>query len=156
MANYEFVTIWLIEAPIEKVWDAIRDYKNFPTWWKAVDKIVEIEPGDRNGVGSLWQMTWKTPLSYTLSFASRITTVEPPTLLELKATGELEGTGKWELSTSPEGTLVRYYWTVRTTKAWMNFLALFIRPLMEWNHNAIMKQGGEGLAQFLDVRLLKS
>ena len=84
MANYNFTTVWLIEAPIEKVWDAIRDYKNLPTWWKAVDKVVEIEPGDRNGIGSLWQMTWKTPLSYTLSFRSQITAVEPPILLELQ------------------------------------------------------------------------
>ncbi|OKH36830.1 hypothetical protein NIES2119_15525 [[Phormidium ambiguum] IAM M-71] len=101
-------------------------------------------------------MTWKTPLAYTLTFTSQITTVEPPILLELKAKGEVKGTGRWELSTSPEGTLVHYYWKVRTTKDWMNFLALFIRPLMEWNHNAIMKQGGEGLAKFLGIRLLQS
>lgn len=156
MADYDFTTIWLIEAPIEKVWEAIRDYKNLPTWWKAVDRVVKIEPGDENGLGSVWKMTWKTPLTYTLTFTSRIITVESPNLLELTAKGEVEGTGRWELSTSPEGTLVCYYWKVKTTKAWMNFLALFIRLLMEWNHNIIMKQGAEGLAKFLEARLLKS
>lgn len=156
MAEYRFLTIWLLDAPIEKVWAAIVDYKQLPTWWKAVSKVEEIQPGDATGFGSVWYIVWKTPLSYSLAFESRITCVEAPHRLELNAIGEVEGSGRWELSPAEEGTLVKYYWMVRTTKPWMNFLALFIRPLMEWNHNAIMHQGGEGLAQFLGARLLKA
>ncbi len=156
MANYNFLTVWLLDAPIEKVWDAIVDYEQLPTWWKAVDHVAQITPGDANGLNSVWYLTWKTPLSYTISFESRTTYVEPPYRLELLAIGEVEGTGRWELSTTDEGTLVKYYWTVKTTKAWMNFLALLIRPLMEWNHNAVMQQGGESLARHLGARLLKS
>lgn len=155
MAEYRFLTVWLLDAPIEKVWDAIADYQQLPIWWKAIAKVEEIQSGDSTGVGSVWLMVWKTPLSYTLTFESHITRVEPPHWLELDAIGEVEGKGHWKLSSVAEGTLVHYYWSVRTTKAWMNLLALFIRPLMEWNHNATMHQGGEGLAQFLDARLLK-
>lgn len=155
MAEYRFLTVWLLDAPIGKVWEAIVDYKQLPTWWKAIVKVEEIQPGDSTGVGSVWHMVWKTPLSYTIAFESRTTRVEAPHRLDLTAVGEVEGSGRWELSSVEEGTLVRYYWIVRTTKPWMNLLALFIRPLMEWNHNATMKQGGEGLAQFLGVRLLK-
>ena len=156
MAEYRFLTIWLLDAPIEKVWDAIVDYKQLPTWWKAVAKVEELQPEDATGAGGVWNMVWKTPLSYTIAFESRITRVEAPHRLELSAIGEVKGIGRWELSQTEEGTLVQYYWIVQTTKAWMNFLALFIRPLLEWNHNATMQQGGEGLAQFLDARLLKS
>lgn len=155
MAEYRFLTIWLLDAPIEKVWEAIVDYEQLPIWWKAVARVEEIQPGDAGGVGSVWNMVWRTPLSYRLAFESCITRVEAPHQLELTAVGEVEGVGRWELSPTEEGTLVRYYWMVKTTKPWMNFLALFLRPLMEWNHNAIMQQGGEGLAQFLDARLLK-
>lgn len=155
MAEYRFLTIWLLDAPIEKVWEAIVDYTQLSTWWQAVVKAEEIQPGDSTGVGSVWHMVWKTPLSYTIAFESCITRVEAPYQLELNAVGEVEGIGRWELSPVEEGTLVHYHWIVRTTKPWMNLLALFIRPLMEWNHNATMKQGGEGLAKFLGVRLLK-
>lgn len=156
MAHYKFLTLWLLDAPIEQVWQAIADYQHLPTWWPSVARIMQLEPGAENGVGSVWQMTWKTPLSYTLTFDSRITQLEPPTLLTLTASGEVDGTGRWELATTEAGTVVHYYWTVSTTKAWMNALALVMRPVMEWNHNATMRQGGEGLAKFLGVQLLKA
>lgn len=156
MAHYRFLTVWLLDAPIDQVWQAIADYQHLPTWWPSVVQIVQLEPGAPGGLGSLWQMTWKTPLSYKLTFESQITQIEPPTRLTIAATGDVEGTGRWELSTTAAGTLVHYEWTVRTTRAWMNALALVIRPVMEWNHDAIMRQGGAGLAKFLGVQLLKA
>jgi hypothetical protein len=42
--------------------------------------------------------------------------IEEPYLLELEAVGELTGTGRWELKSTDEGTLVHYYWDVKTTK----------------------------------------
>ncbi len=156
MATYQFLTTWLLDAPLEQVWATIADYQSLTTWWPAVAQVTALEPHGSEGVGSRWQMTWKTPLSYTLTFESTITQIEPPNLLELAASGDLEGTGRWELSSTEAGTMVRYYWTVSTTQPWMNLLAVFLRPLMEWNHNAIMRQGGQGLAQFLGARLLTS
>lgn len=156
MAEYRFLTVWVLDTPIEKVWDAIVDYKRLPSWWKAVTQARELQAGDTQGMGSVWYLVWKTPLSYSLAFEFRITQIEPPYRLALTAVGEVEGTGRWELSQTETGTLVHYYWTVKTTKPWMNALALLIRPLMEWNHHAVMKQGGESLAQLLDAPLLKS
>ncbi|NJP11087.1 MAG: polyketide cyclase [Leptolyngbyaceae cyanobacterium RU_5_1] len=155
MAEYRFLTVWLLDAPIEKVWEAIVDYNRLPIWWKAIAKVEEIRPGDSTGVGSVCRMTWKTPLSYSLTYESTVTLIEPLHRLELHAVGELEGSGRWEVSTTEAGTLVHYYWMVRTTKTWMNLLALLIRPLMEWNHNAIMEQGGKGLAHYLGPQLLQ-
>jgi hypothetical protein len=37
----------------------------------------------------------------------------------------------------------------------MNLLAPLARPIFEWNHDVIMRQGGEGLARLLDVRLVR-
>ncbi|MDX2099066.1 MAG: SRPBCC family protein [Leptolyngbyaceae cyanobacterium bins.59] len=156
MASYHFLSVWVLDAPLEKVWQAIVDYDRLPVWWKAVAEVRQLQAGDDSGVGTIWYMKWKTPLSYTLAFELRTTQVDAPTLLELTAVGEVEGTGRWELVAAPEGTLVKYFWNVRTTKAWMNLLAAFVRPLLQWNHNAVMRQGAEGLAQFLGARLLKA
>jgi hypothetical protein len=42
-------------------------------------------------------------------------------------------------------TAVTYEWNVRTTKAWMNALAPVARPVFAFNHDYVMRRGGEGL-----------
>jgi hypothetical protein len=49
---------------------------------------------------------------------------------------------------------VLYEWSVHTTKRWMNFLGPVARPVFEYNHNVVMRWGGEGLARRLDCNLL--
>ena len=81
-------------------------------------------------------------------------TVQAPELLEAIAIGDVEGKGLWRLSSTNCGTEIVYTWKVRTTKRWMNYLAVMARPLLQWNHNTIMKQGGLGLAAFLEAELM--
>jgi hypothetical protein len=70
-------------------------------------------------------------------------------LLEGMATGELQGRGLWQLSTDGDETIVRYDWSVETTKSWMNLLSPIARPLFEWNHNVVMSWGAQGLGERL-------
>ncbi|MCY6489338.1 SRPBCC family protein [Leptolyngbya sp. GGD] len=156
MAEYQFVTRWLIAAPIEQVWEEILNTKSWHLWWDAVDSVVDLEAGDSNGVGTVQRFVWKTPLSYTLTFNTRVIRLEAPIVMEAIAIGDVEGRGLWELTTLDRGTEIYYTWTVRTTKRWMNALAVIARPLLEWNHNIIMQQGGKGLAQWLQTELLAS
>ena len=153
--DYEFVTIWQLEAPIEEIWEEISHPKRWPGWWKGVESVTELRPGDENGVGSLHRCVWKSRLPYELAFDIQTTRVESPVAVEGVARGELEGTGRWRLSYKDGITTVRYTWKVRTTKPWMNLLAPLARPIFEWNHDVIMRQGGEGLARLLDVRLVR-
>ena len=81
------------------------------------------------------------------------TRVVPHERLEGRASGELEGTGVWTFAETGGGTDVRYDWTVRTTKPWMNALAPFARPLFAWNHDVVMRWGAEGLARKLGARV---
>lgn len=46
---------------------------------------------------------------------------------------------------------MRYEWDVRTTQWWMNALAPLARPVFAWNHDYVMRQGGEGLRRRLGV-----
>jgi uncharacterized protein YndB with AHSA1/START domain len=153
MAEYTFLTTWAVDAPIEAVWDAIFDSERWPEWWKGVEKVVEIEPGDENGVGSLQRYTWKSRLPYRLEFDMRTTRVERPHLIEGEAEGDLDGSGRWRLFDG-RGTAVTYEWSVRTTEPWMNVIAPIARPVFAWNHDVVMRQGGEGLARRLGAPLL--
>ena len=154
MASFAFVTTWKVDAPIDSVWNAVVDAKRYPEWWKYVASVEQISEGDERGVGGIGRTHWKTALPFTLSFEVRVTRVEPPHVYEFAATGELVGTGRWELSEDAEGTTVRYEWNVRATRAWLNLVAPLARPAFVWNHDVMMTEGGEALARLLGVRLL--
>ncbi|GBD16924.1 hypothetical protein HRbin26_01834 [bacterium HR26] len=81
--------------------------------------------------------------------------VEPPTLLEGVASGELEGTGRWCLWSEGDWIVVRYDRQARTVKRWTNLAAGIARPLLRWNHDVVMSWGAQGLAKRLGTRVIE-
>jgi hypothetical protein len=154
MADYSFVTLWRFRSPLAPVWDLIYRSEEWPAWWRGVERVEKIEPGDAEGVGALQRYTWKSKLPYRLVFHMRLTRVEPLSFIEGEAVGELSGKGRWQLSEDGDVTSVRYDWNVETTKAWMNLLAPVARPVFKWNHDVVMNWGAEGLARRLGVERL--
>jgi uncharacterized protein YndB with AHSA1/START domain len=154
MADYRFLTTWLIEADRERVWDAIYDSESWPEWWRGVLAAEKLEEGDEAGVGQYGRYVWKSKLPYKLEFHARTTRVEKPHLLEGTVEGELEGTGTWRLYEEAGTTAVLYRWEVRTTRAWMNLLTPIARPIFAVNHDFVMRNGGEGLGKLLGARLV--
>lgn len=155
-AQYHFLTTWLLGGPREPIWEAIFDQKAWPRWWRGVEDVVELEPGDEDGVGSHSRLTWRSKLPYTLAFEARTRRVERPRLIEVEADGELIGRGRWRLFEQDGVTVVLYEWNVTTGKRWMNSLAPALRPVFEWNHNWVMRNGGTGISALLGVPLLAS
>jgi uncharacterized protein YndB with AHSA1/START domain len=157
MAEYHFVSTWQVQAPVERVWEEIRDAERWPDWWKDVAGVQELEPGAADGTGKRMRLLFRTRLPYTLGFDVRLTCVQPPSALEAQAkleaesSGELEGTGCWTLTPADGGTLVRYTWDVRTTRRWMNLLAPVARPAFQWNHDQLMRECAAGMARHLGV-----
>lgn len=155
MEHYEFVTIWRFDAPVEKIWTAISKSDEWSDWWKGVLRVEQLRGGDENGIGAVHRSTWKSALPYKLVFDSETVRVEEMKLIEIRAFGELEGSGIWSFVAETEKiTRVRYDWRVRTTKSWMNFLAPLAKPFFQWNHDTIMEWGAEGLARKLGCRRL--
>lgn len=152
MDEYLFSTLWRIEAPLDQVCATIEHSMHWPNWWKCVQKVEEIESGDERGIGSVRRYTWKGLLPYRLTFDIRVTRAEPLAMVEGIASGELEGIGRWQFVEQGAITLVHHEWRVRTTKRWMNLLALIARPLFAWNHHYIMRRGEGGLARLLKTQ----
>jgi uncharacterized protein YndB with AHSA1/START domain len=153
LANYEFLTTWCTDAPIEDVFDLLKDSAGYPRWWKSVVSVDRLEDGDAAGVGARDRFTWRSVLPYSLAFDLRVTRVKRPYLISADATGELEGVGTWQLYEG-DGVAIVYDWRVRTTKRWMNTFGPLARPAFAWNHDIVMRQGGHGLAAELGTRLL--
>ena len=154
MAATEFhlTTDWAFDAPLEPVWQALMAPEQWPAWWRAVEKVERLQAGDADGVGAVRRITWRTALPYTLSFAMRVTRVEPMTLIEGRAEGELDGIGRWTLCPDAGRTYVRYDWIVEVTKPWMRRAAPLLRPVFAWNHGKVMGWGYEGLTRKLTAR----
>jgi uncharacterized protein YndB with AHSA1/START domain len=155
MASYRFLTTWHLDAPIERVYDVLKEAADYPRWWPGASSVDVLEQGDERGVGQVDRYAWRSVLPYTLCFQARVTRVEEPRLIEAAITGELEGIGAWRLF-SGQGTAVVFDWRVRTTRAWMNMLGPVARPAFVWNHDRLMAAGGIGLARELGVSLLAS
>jgi hypothetical protein len=99
-------------------------------------------------------IAWRSRIPYELEFEFEVLELDPPCCMAGAATGELAGTGEWRLFEQGGMTAVTYDWNIHTTKAWMNALAPVARPVFEYNHNVVMRWGGEGLARRLDCNLL--
>ena len=109
MAEYHFVSIWQIQAPIERVWEEIYHAERWPSWWKYVVGVDELEPGGADGVGKRQRFLFRTRLPYMLGFEACLTRVKPPSKLEPRPPGN------WRVlaaGPSPQPTVAR--WSVTT------------------------------------------
>lgn len=148
--HYSFETVWLINAQIETVWEAIVDSERWPEWWPHLESVVEIAGGDFYGIGSVRRYAWGGSLPYRLVFQVLVTNIERPFVIEGVLSGDLEGYGNWTLSEQgASSTRVLYCLRARSTKPWMNIAAPILRWFFTWNHNRVMNSGGEGLEIYL-------
>ena len=150
--EFNLITNWTLAAPREAVWRELTKPEDWPAWWRAVERVELLEAGDADGVGALRRMTWRTALPYSLTFDMRTVRVEPMTVIEGRAEGELSGVGRWTVDGDRDRTRVRYDWRVEVTQPWMRFVAPLARPVFAWNHGVVMGWGGEGLARRLTAR----
>jgi hypothetical protein len=154
MPSYTFLTTWLLDAPRERAWEALNAPLAWPDWWRGVVRVEQLAAGAADGVGGRHTIEWRSRLPYPLEFEFRTETVDEPREMAGSARGELEGTGRWRLYEDAGVTAVVYEWNVSTTKPWMNLLTPIARPIFRWNHDVVMRWGGEGLARRLGARLL--
>ena len=145
-SDYSFVTEWTIPASVERVWAALMSPDEWPSWWRGVIRVQLLTRGRGGGdVGSVRRYTWRSRLPYNLTFDIETTRIEPMRVIEGRATGELEGHGRWTITADGAGTHVRYDWNIATTKPWMRLLSPIAKPIFAWNHDVIMEWGREGL-----------
>lgn len=145
MQEYHFKTVWVFDAPLEKVWDIIIRVENWKNWWKTVKKSDPIFINQENGIGSKVELRFETDFGYGLDFVIEITDIKKYEYMKGKATGELEGTGEWYFSFKDGKTYTTYLWNVHSNKKWMNDFAFLLGPVFKFNHNLVMDFGRRGL-----------
>lgn len=154
MAEYHLLTTWRVEAPLERVYQAIHDSLSWPDWWHGVQRVEQVATGDADGIDSVWRYFWRGRLPYQVVFDACITRVETLVALEGSTRGDLEGVGRWDFSRQGAVSTIRCEWHVRSTRWWMNLIAPVARSIFIRNHARVMEQGGRGLASLLGVPLV--
>lgn len=146
MASYRLTTTWLLGAERERVFALIRDFERWPDWWPGVEE-VSLD-------GDTMEQVWRSRLPYAVRFRAIVDEIEPPSRIDGRVEGALRGAGHCRLEAVPEGTRIDFELSVETTEAWMNLLAPLARPVFVWNHDHLMRRGGEGMARHLGAPLL--
>lgn len=151
MSSTEFhlVTKWTVDASVEDVWRVLSTPETWPDWWPSVKRVDLLREGDEAGVGAVRWMTWSTALPYALAFEMQTVRVEPLSIIEGRASGELEGVGRWTLQAEGSRCSVRYDWIVAVTKPWMVRFSFILKPIFSWNHDVVMERGRRGLVRHL-------
>lgn len=147
--RYDLTTLWHFDAPAEAVWETISDAEGWPRWWRGIEEVMTLDPGDAAGLGALRRYVCLSILPFHLTFTGRVTRIEPLRLIEGHVEGDVEGVGCCFFERDGNCTAVRYEWHIRTTRLWMSQLGVFAQPLFRWNHEALMQAGGTGLARYL-------
>jgi hypothetical protein len=80
---------------------------------------------------------------------------KPFHLIEGRVVGDVQGVGTWIFSVNGAITIARYEWKISISNPLVRFLAAIAHPLVRWNHNFVMQQGGFALATLLNAGLLK-
>jgi hypothetical protein len=154
VAAYRFLTTWVLDAPRKAAWDVLEDAERWPAWWRGVERVTVLERGGAGREGSQYRIAWRSRIPYELEFDFTVRRSQPPLLMEGEAVGALSGSGCWRLFEQDGVTAVLYDWDVRTTKPWMNLISPLARPAFAYNHDVVMRWGGEGLARELGASLL--
>ena len=144
--EYLFVDEWDVAAPPEAVYHAIAEARTYPEWWRPV--YIDVSASGQPAVGKESQQHFKGRLPYHLHTRSRITTLEPPHIVEADVDGDLRGHGKWTLTETPGGTHVRFDWQVFADKPLLRLLTPILRPAFRWNHAWAIARAREGLEPY--------
>jgi len=146
-ADYHFVTHWKVKGPIQTVFDILKDGESYSQWWQPA--YVSTRVAGAKKVRALV----RAKLPYTLDFTTELVRESAPNEIEIKATGELAGTGLWRLSQIGDMTEIQFFWDVRAEKFLVKLLSPFLKPVFRWNHDWVMKVGEKGLQEEIERRV---
>lgn len=144
--DYVFRSVWSVHAPAGTVFMVLADLGSYPAWWPEVRGI-------RRGGRDSAELACRSVLPYTLVFrASREREDALAGVLRARLTGDLDGYCCWRIRSADRADgLTRMTWEQRVTlrNGSLRMVAPFVRPLLRFNHELMMRSGERGLREYL-------
>ena len=145
---YRFVDRWVIQAPIERVYDVLGDPLGYESWW--TDFVIRASgdsgppaPGKQN------ELLVKAYLPYKVNFGLEVLEAERPTRILSRLSKDFDGSGEWTLVQTGDVTEATLDWRPSVNHALIKHLTPVLRPLFRSNHNWAMKHGERQIREYL-------
>lgn len=140
-STYTFRAHWFLPFPVADVAAVLVDLEHYPDWWPNVLAVASLGPDDA-------RVLCRSRLPYRLDVLLHAQTREPPQL-RTTISGDLVGTASWTFRPVAGGTDLRYLQEVVATGRLLRLGSRLARPLLVWNHDAMMACCREGLTRRL-------
>ena len=151
--DYRFTDDWYVAADPPVVRDLIRRVADWPTWWPSSLSVVPARPRVADATEAS-RYTFQTRLPYRMVFQADVVR-EAPMAVETVVVGRVRGAGGWRVTPTAGGCTVHFDWSVEPQVLWMRALSPLARPVFIWNHQALMAEGAQALADRLGTEMLQ-
>ncbi|BCS95481.1 hypothetical protein DSLASN_11130 [Desulfoluna limicola] len=146
---YRFEEEWVVDAPVETVWDGMVHVEEWPRWWEGLEFTDSPDQLPVGMEGKHYTTRWKGPLPYGLDIHAVIREASTHDSISADIHGDIEGRCTCRIEESQLGTRGVFSLDVRTTKPWMSLLSPFLKGYFSENHNRLMAKGMRGFTRHL-------
>lgn len=137
--EYRFEHLWTLPLPADRLFDVLADVAGYPTWWRQVRAVARVDEDTAHVVARSW-------LPYALDLLlTRVVEDRAGGVLEARLGGRLDGWARWTLTPVGTSTRVHYEQEVVVHGVVMSLGSRVARPLLEANHDAMMRGARDGL-----------
>lgn len=137
--EYRFDHRWTLPLPADRLFDVLVDVAGYPAWWPQVRAVARVDEDTAHVVA-------RSRLPYALDLQlTRVVQDRASGVLEARLGGRLEGWARWTLTPVGTATTVRYEQEVVVHGLLMSLGSRVARPLLEANHDAMMRGARDGL-----------
>lgn len=142
--HYRFRTLWVLDAPPDRVYAVLERAEEYPLWWPQVREAARTPSGDGRA-------RFRSVLPYDLLVTARQLRGDPRAgVLETELSGDLEGWARWTVAAHGDGTHALFEQQVTVRARLLRLLAVPGRPLFRANHWLMMRGGLRGLRARLE------
>jgi carbon monoxide dehydrogenase subunit G len=143
MGDFRFAGEWRIPADADRVYSALAEVEEYPVWWPGVAAARRID--EVSGEIHIHKL-----LPVELVFVATQFTADPDRrLLVARFTGDLDGTGRWDITPVRGGTRARYSEHIGIRIALARAIGPLARPVVHAGHERLMHLGERGLVRHL-------
>jgi len=149
---FRFKNEWNFQAPIPVVWEKLSDIESWPRWWTAFRKSMVRITGTAQQPVLLADCEVRGVIPLTFRFCLEPTHFHAPHLIEFNSSGDLVGSGEFQLGPVDGATRVTIRWDVQGKGFALSLLSAFpvTRILLRWNHKLVMKSGQRALREVVE------
>ena len=142
--HYRFRSLWAVRATTERVFDALVDLADYPTWWPDIRDVTRLDDDTA-------EVTCRSVLPYALTFRLHRAVEDATTgRMRVDMTGDLEGFVQGEVATHrTAGVLLAITQRVVVRKPLLRAFAPVGRPVFRANHALMMWRGQRGFRAYL-------